>query len=262
MENKILMVKKGKVMKYGNLIHNQIEDEKKGVGYIYSEHDKHILNKMCKEINSTLGVQIHYLAELDLFSIKNSGEIVKKYLNYFESESVKAYLIPQLVADKIENCAEIVYRMYLDFKASNDYIRLIGQPAPADIYVRYDNAFKRLKPKKLSNELIQLISNPRDAFYLPLTVRMVASWRNPKTEEVLHRYINKTEISSESVGMEDDPEMYCPPLSGIQKELLFSAIYGLRYYPTHQNVELLKKFINNENVDVSIAAKKSISAMT
>ena len=114
-----------------------------------------------------------------------SGEIMREYIELFESEYVRAYLIPQLVYDKVKNCADTVIGMYMHFKASDYYIAKAGKPMPAAICVRYDNAFRQLKPKKMQNRLLELAHYPVDAFYLPLTMRMLASWKSEEMENIL-----------------------------------------------------------------------------
>lgn len=85
-----------------------IEREKKGLDYICSNSDKEILHKLLDEINDYAGTDYHYLAELDAFHIPGVGRIVAKYITKFSSESVKGYLIPQMVSDKIKNCDMLI----------------------------------------------------------------------------------------------------------------------------------------------------------
>lgn len=244
-------------MTYNKVLLDSIEREKKGVDYCYHEKDGMVLKKMLIDINESLGTDFHYLAEIDAFDIHGSGQIMARYLGQFQSESIRAYLIPQLVSDGIDQCADIVLQSYLHFKKSDEYIANQGKPSPAHIYVRYDNAFRRLKPKRLKAELLALSYNPRDAFYLPLTMRMLASWKLPAMEEILLSYLDGSKIADESVGLPSGAENYFPRLSSFQRELKFTAIEGLKYYPTERNIELIRMYLNNPDKDISMAAKKT-----
>lgn len=102
---------------------------------------------------------------------------------------MKGFLIPALVADKIQGCDKLILQLYLHFRSSNEYIAAPGAPAPAHIYTRYDDAFRRLRPKKLSKDLVALAHSPRDAFHLPFTMRMLASRKLPEMKNVLISYV-------------------------------------------------------------------------
>lgn len=236
------------------LLRLSIEEEQSGKQYGCSEGDKDLLQAMMKEINSCLGTNLHYLAELDHYHIKGSGEIVAKYIQSFQSESVKAYLIPQMVLDKTQDCDLLIYQLYMHFKASDAYRAKPGKPSPAHIFVRYDNAFRRLKPKRLKAELLALAGHPQDAFYLPLTMRMLASWKLPATEEILLSYLDGSKITAESVGLPPEEENRFP---FIRRELKFTAIEGLKYYPTERNTALIRSYTNDPDKDISMAVKKT-----
>lgn len=236
------------------LLRLSIEEERSGKQYSCSEGDKDLLRAMMKEINSCFGTKLHYLAELDHYHIKGSGEIVAKYSQSFQSESVKAYLIPQMVLDETQDCDLLIYQLYMHFKASDEYRAKPGKPSPAHIFVRYDNAFRRLKPKRLKAELLALASHPQDAFYLPLTMRMLASWKLPATEEILLSYLDGSKITAESVGLPPEEEHRFP---FIRRELKFTAIEGLKYYPTERNIALIRSYTNDPDKDISMAAKKT-----
>jgi len=133
---------------------------------------------MFGEINCCFGTNFHYLAEIDRFNIHGSGEIMAKYISSFPSETVRGFLIPQIVADRLKDADKLILQLYLHFKNSDEYIAKPEEPSPAHIYVRYDNAFKSLKPKRLQNELLKPAHDPRNAFYLPFTMRMLASWKS------------------------------------------------------------------------------------
>ena len=189
---------------YSEVLVDSIEREKKGIDYICPKADKELLRELLDEINSHAGTDYHYLAELDAFNIPGAGNIVAKFITEFSSEEVKGYLIPQMVSDKIKDCDKIVLQLYEQFRLSDEYVAKPGEPAPAHIYVRYDNAFKILKPKRLKKNLMEIAHSPRDAFYLPFTMRMLASWKMPEMKEKCYDwntqytvscYVNSSETS-------------------------------------------------------------------
>lgn len=227
------------MFKYSTLLLDSIEKEKAGIDYRCPEEDKKLLADLLLEINRYAGTGFHYLAELDAFHIPGSGRIVAEYIESFSSESVKGYLIPKLVSDKIQGCDKLILQLYLHFRSSDEYIAAPGKPAPAHIYVRYDDAFKRLRPKRLANELITLAHNPRDAFYLPFTMRMLASWKLPEMRNLLISYAINDWITAQDVGIRDDGQAYFPPLEFIKRELKFTAIEGLKNYPSAETIDVI-----------------------
>lgn len=246
-------------MAYNKVILDSIERERNGSDYFCQLDDKKTLKTMIDKINENCGTGIQYLAEIDAFNIPGSGTIMAQYLDQFQSESIRGYLIPQIVSDRVKDCATIVLLSYLHFKESDEYISAPGEPAPAHIYVRYDNAFRALKPKKLKNELLSLAYNPRDAFYLPFTMRMLASWRPPDLDCVFASYMEDDIITHESVGLPVQSENCFPPLSFIKRELKFTAIDCLKYYPSVNNLQLIKSYVDDPDKDISSAAKRSLS---
>lgn len=215
---------------YGALLKEQIQQEIEFKDYIFNESDNEILQKMLTEIN-ILGYDFHYLAELESYNAKGSGEIIAKYIRQFSSEATKAYLILQLVSDKVRDCDKIILELYNGFKLSDRYVSGKGERAPANIYVRYDNAFMRLKSKRIKNELVQLVINPRDMHYLPLTTRMLASWKVAELKSLFCGYLNGRVISPSEVGLPDDSDGYYPPLEYIRKDLLCTSTDCLKKYP-------------------------------
>ncbi len=131
-----------------------------------------------------------------------------KYINRFQSESVRCYLIPQIVSDRVKDCERLAFELYVHFKNSKEYISSPGEPSPAHIYVRYDNAFKALKLKRMKHEPTGVVSNPRDAFYLTLTVRMLASWKIPELEQICFYFLDGSCITNDSLGLPDQDTNY------------------------------------------------------
>lgn len=249
-------------MVYYKVLLDSIEREKASTDYYYSEADKVILSELFKEINEYAGTNFQYLAEIEAFNIKGSGEIMARYITRFSSESVKGFMVPQLVSDKIKDCDQLILDLYLHFKASDEYISEPGVPAPAHIYARYDNAFRKLKPKRLKEELIKLAYNPRDAFYLPFTMRMLASWKIPELREVLLSYLPVPDITAQSVGICEDSNNYYPSLDYIKQGLGFTAIDGLKYYPSAEMCEIIRRYTTDSDPDIRAAANKSLKTLS
>ena len=245
---------------YPKMLQASIENEKKGIEYDYNHNDGLVLAEMTSEIKSTLGYNIRYLAEIDAYNLKGAGTIMAKYFDRFESEGVRAYILPQIIEDKVKESFDIARRGYISFKNSSYYISGIGETAPAYIYVRYDNSFKRLKPKKNKNQLMELITSPRDAFYLTFTVGMLASWKVENIEPLLLQYFHSDKISAEELGINDYDEYY-PSVSYIRDSLRYIAIDGLRYYPSEANYALIKSLLKSDNKNVIAACKKSLRYM-
>lgn len=243
-------------MYYAKVLRDSILDEIAGVDYNYNESDRVIFEEMLKEINEFTGMEFRYLAELDLVKIEGIGEIVSRYITEFNSEFIKAILISFIVSDKVKGGAELIYKLYLIFKHSEEYISAEGEPAPAHIYVRYDNAFKRLKPKRLKSAFIELAHDLRDAFYLPFTMRMLASWKIPEMQPILFSFFDDSKITGESVGIKENGNYY-PSIEYMKRELKFTALDGLKYYPSQDTIRIVQKYIDEEDRDIKIAAQKT-----
>lgn len=248
-------------MIYGKVLNSGREREKNGTDYIYPKEDKKRLRRLLHEINRCAGTDYHYLAELDAFNIPGAGRIVAEYITGFSSESVKGYLIPQMVSDKIKDCDKLVLQLYMRFRSSDEYIARPGEPAPAHIYVRYDNAFRRLKPKRLAKDLLALAHSPRDAFYLPFTMRMLASWRMPEMKDLLFSYSSNDAFSAQDVGIYDSGKPYFPSFEYMKRELIFTAVAGLKYYPAPDTKARIEAFMNSGDQDLRAAAERTWKAM-
>ena len=96
--------------------------------------------------------------------------------------------------------------------------------------------------------------HPRDAYYLGLTMTMVASWRMPSMEELLRSYLDADNITEESVG--GCPG--APRLERIQEQLMFNAIGALKYYPSDANRALMQQYAESANKDIRDAALKTL----
>ena len=247
---------------YSKVLIACIEREKNGLDYICPKADKELLHKLLDDINRYAGTDYHYLAELAAFNIPGAGSIVAKYITEFSSEDVKGYLIPQMVSDKIKDCDKLIFQLYMQFRLSDEYIAKPGEPAPAHIYVRYDDAFRKLKPKRLAKDLMELAHSPRDAFYLPFTMRMLASWMMPEMKDLLLSYCAKDSFSAYDVGIYDDKQQYFPSFEFMKRELTFTAIYGLKYYPSEEASNIIMSLATSTDKDIKLAAKRTLIALT
>lgn len=249
------------MFKYNALLLDSINKEKTGTDYCCPEKDKKLLSELLLEINRYAGTNLNYLAELDAFNIPGIGRIVAEYIQRFSSESVRGYLIPKLVSDKVQECDKLILQLYLHFRSSDEYIAIPGAAAPAHIYTRYDNAFKTLQPKRLSKELLTLAYSPRDAFYLPFTMRMLASWKLPEMKNLLISYTMNDSITAQDVAISDDGKIYFPSLEFINRELKFTAIEGLKNYPSTETIDIISSLTNSADNDIKAAAKKTLKAL-
>ena len=112
------------------LLRSAIERERQGIDYFCPPSDRAILREMMLEANEKLGVSVQYLAEIDHLDLQGAGTVYADYLEQFSSESVRSYLIPQIVSDRVDHYDDIVLRAYLHFRASGEYISGPEQPAP------------------------------------------------------------------------------------------------------------------------------------
>lgn len=246
---------------YGKLLLDLIEAEKQGKQYRHSAKDRLILDEMFAEINGYAGTNFHYLAELDAFTIPGSGEIMAKYVWRLETPFVRSLLLAQMVADRIPDCDRLVLALYEDFRTS-PVCTLDPEGAPtAGICVRYDNAFRRLKPRRLKRELLALAEDPRDAYRLPFTARTAASWKLPEMYAPLLRYAYSENITPEQLGFPADTQPRQQRIAHIRRELQFTAISGLKYYPTPETEQVLLEFTKSPDKDIVLAAGKSLKTL-
>ena len=80
-------------------------------------------------------------------------------------------------------------------------------------------------------------------------------------DQMLLRYLNSDDITDAELGIKDGAEYY---FSGrfIRKNLKLSAMVGIKYYPSDKNIELLKKYENDEDIFIRDRARKSIAYMS
>lgn len=240
------------------MIHNivlqhMIEQEKQGLYYLGDSSDQKMLNEMLAMINKDKDLNLQYLVELDAFHVKGAGEIVAKYITRFSSELIRACLLSQIVLDKVKDGDKIILELYNHFKRSKEYIL----PSSTYVYVRYDNAFSKLRSKRIKEELLKLVKNPRDVYYLPLTTKMLASWKIPELKSILLEYASLESVVARSYGY----WMNLDDLEFTNKQLVFTVIAALKYYPEEDVIKVLKEFSQHSNPDVRQASKKVLSGL-
>lgn len=241
------------------LLKEFIKDEKRGIDYICPKIDKPILKELMKKINKTVGTHFKYLAELDSLTVHNVGHIVAEYLPKISAHSVRCCLLHMLVCDKKEEFSTILLESYIDFKNSSEYIAPAGKTSPAHICVRYDNVLKKLRSKASQKSLLEIVKEPRDAIYLPFTLKMLASCKVNGIEELLFDYSDVSKLTPKDFGLSGDGECYFPPFSFMKRELIFSVILGLQYFPSQQALSIIEGFSLYDDADIASAAKKVLS---
>ena len=246
---------------YGKVLRDLIEGEKQGKHYPYSQKDRVMLDAMFHEINRYAGTNFHYLAELDVYNIAGSGTIIARYLWRLETQTARAFLVPQLVSDRIKDCDKLVLDLYLDYKKSDICTLDPAGKSSVAIYVRYDNAFRKLKPKRLKQELLALAADPQDAYRLPLTMQMLSSWKLPEMYSILVRYANSENTTPEQLGFLADTQERHRRIENIKRDLQFVSIWGLKYYPTQEAIKILSGFTQSPDKDIVLAARKTLKCL-
>ncbi len=243
-------------MKTKNIILlESIRDEKLKRDFCYSKHDKKILNKIFKQISDELSINVKYLCELYFLEIPGCGSIINQYIREFESETVKAYIVHHIVDDRIKDCERILLNLYYSYKKSSEYIGVSKCYSPF-ISVIYDNLFKQLKPKTIAHELIELGENPFDYFSLPLTMRMVASWKMYEMYELSVLYLSEDISYIDNFLAKNHNNDWRPTPHFIKRQITFTAIDNLKYFQSNDSYKILKKLSNNTDDDIRYLAKK------
>ena len=220
------------VKKIDRVLLDNIESEEKFESFIYNIEDKKIVSLMLKEINETHNKQYCYLSELLFEKTMAMGDIVLKYIWKIKSVSTKGYLVPLILVDKkIENKDSIFLELYKEFKNSDEYISLPGCPAPAHIYVRYDNAFSSIPLKNVVDDIVLLLNNPRDAFYLPLTLQKLSKKKNKDVYQLLCKYSSANNLCAEDFDLPIcSNEQYYPSYEHMKNQLVDISNMFLKYY--------------------------------
>ncbi len=236
-------------MFYETILDDLIKDEKKGLIYDCSLHDKKLLHDLLREINNHCGCHLRYMAELDMLSIAGSSAIILKYIDRFESELFRSCLISQLVDEKTNDCDLLIMELYKHFRKSYEYqIKPNGSPrVELQIILSYDNAFRKLKSRALKEDFLKIFNNPLDVLYLPLTFKTICSWRMPKMLELIKKYINADNLTKVDFGITEDFDDEEEFLNFIKKQIKLNSLSCLQYYPTIENRMCVSKALRKLN---------------
>ncbi len=222
--------------------------------YNYSNNDSLILNKLCSEINASLNENIHYLFELDEYYFPSAAEIILKYINLFETEEIKSYLIRQIANSKMNKYSKIILELYKHYQTSQEYLST-DYDVIFTIGCNYDYAFKKLKPKNIKYDLLNLTSNPRDAFNLSNTVKMMSSWEIPEMENVLKTYLHAKNFNNSDFCIFSNDKDSNDIVDFMKNSLIYLGLYGLRYYPSKENLKIVKNYLDWKHCFIDDVAK-------
>jgi hypothetical protein len=89
---------------------------------------------------------------------------------------------------------------------------------------------------------------------------MLASWKMKEMEEILHRYFHSEKITAKELFIEEKGK-YAPSCNDIRKSLKLVAIGGLKYFPTEENLKLLKSLSGSDDKELQTAVTKAIKYM-
>ena len=244
---------------YAKVLESMILEERNLRGYIYCREDEHTLQSMLDELNQ-YGHDNHYLVEL-LYDRVGDDEmmIIEKYIRQFHAEGTRGYLVSLLDINKRDNVT-LISELFSHFQQSDSYIAKPEQPAPAHIYVRYDNALFKIRSRKRKTDLRSLIQTVRDVCYLPLTGRKLASWGAFPLNDLLRWYEQARTLRPEDIGI-DGEHTYYPPLSCFQKETQLHMLTWMRYYHYADVKDILLEATKSTDPDIEEASTKSLSIL-
>ena len=256
---------KGKFI-FGRAIVDAIIDEQNGKGPRLTDSDKAVLKQLCNEINQTYpnGYQFEYVEELRMLPLpKGVSSILLKYIYQFESETCRAYLMQKMFHDEpqIENLDRIIMDLYHHFRASHYYISPPDSPAPAHIYVRYDNTFARLKSPNIMPELVELLKSRRELEILGITAEMIAKkWAPKELGEIMAAHLMNKNVTRADIGLPEEGNYY-PSLETIVRQTSFNAISCLRFYPSEENLKILMDYTNHPDKELAKYAQQQVDKM-
>ena len=230
-----------------------IEDEALGISYKKNPYDRELLKQLLSEINLQNNTNYRYLAQLDILIIENINHIIIKYIHEFKSSHIKAILLKQLFYGNDYEKIDIAIKLYNEFKESKDYISDISYPAPNHIITIYDNLLSNLSNKTDKEKISCIFDNPRDLYYLPLTVKQLTKIKNNKVKEILTKCLNPGYITRK-IGSEFKDDNYDPSLSVLKYKLTLLSLECLKYYHEDAIYELIKKFESHKEKEFQIKA--------
>lgn len=77
-------------------------------------------------------------------------------------------------------------------------------------------------------------------------------------KSLLMSYAKNDWITAQAVGLRDDGQVYYPPLEHMKRELKFTAIERLKYYPSEETTDIITSFASSEDKDIKAVAKRTL----
>lgn len=253
---------------YPQLLATAIIEERHGVLYTSLGDDQNVLKRMCDEINETYPdypYKFNYLAEIERIGLPvGAGAILMKYIHQFESEVMRAALLPSVYPDRkiIPGLDRTILDLYHHFRASSFYLLSPGftpkHPVVGSdyIYIAYDNALKWATTRKTLPEVLELLKYRREVFILAITERTIAKkWAPPELGEIMAAHLLNTSVTKSDVCL-PETGICLPDLEHIVVQSCFNAIDCLRYYPSKENLEIVRGYISHKNKELGKFAEK------
>ena len=106
-------------------------------------------------------------------------------------------------------------------------------------------------------KLLNLIKDPRDAYYLPITLKMMAHLRVEEVKDILIKFLNPAYITRK-VGSIYKDELYDPCLTHIKRTLMLYSLEYLKYYSYNDVYNVIKKFEDSKDVEIQRVAQKTL----
>lgn len=225
---------------------------------VVSKQDAAVLHDMIQEINMACGSNFRGYSDISDSLIAGSGDIVAKWIFHLQSHMTRASLLFHLAGDRqngvkpIKNCANIIWQLYSDYRVSSEYF-------DRRIQMEYDAAFVALRSKALSENIVRIADNPLEFSWLPRTMKMVASWKPVGFPKLLRKALEQPELMCEFLSTQDSEIMLRDAGDSIEHECnrwketaSFTAVVGLKYFPSEQNLALLRGFAQQREAEMLI----------
>ena len=233
--------------------------------FLYEGNDRQLMDKLCKEINSKCttyksskvtgrikdlpGRKITpYFMSL---TIPGAGEIVSKYIDDFESEHCRAYLVHHIASDKVLGEARHVLNLYCQLKDNYVYKKLnnVHILMIVQLSLQYDRAHKQFSYKELLPDIIELAKDPQNLNLIGSAILKFASKFKPEElESIFYEHVAK-----EPTLKDEYPHYVARDFDEIP---VCCSIKGLEYYPSKKNLELLEKFLSDRDFYKAYYTKK------
>lgn len=227
--------------------------------------DQAIVQRILQELQLKIGDEyepFRNIEELSQYDIPGAGPIVAKYIRSLKSQMDRSCLLHHLLGSRahrcarVKNCTELVWQLFLDFLSSDAYF-------DTSILNAYNNAFARLKPKQYSAELLELSKNPYLFNNMPTTMRMLASWQFPGFQDILLDYFMHPQRIAEYLSeyslngqVHIDEEQIKKEINWWEHSGKYTAISGLKYYPSEQTSAMLKQYADNLEEEMKVELGK------